>query len=283
MPRCLPVRSAGPETSSTSSSSWKASPIARPKRPSSVGVAAAAERAEPAGGLEQPRGLEVAALQVALARDRRRSTRPRAGAARPARAPTRRRRARAPPRRCRRRASSANARENSRSPVAVAIARPGGGDDGRAAAAQRRGVEHVVVHERRGVHELDRDRGAQHRVVVARLRARRRRTPAAAAGACRRRRSSRRRARPAPAPCERASSRQPRLEALHQLRDVRAAGLDDRGDGLRAGHQPATVPACRAMMPPAVRIQRTSARPGARQHRRRAPAAPGKRLTELGR
>ena len=32
-PRCLPVRSAGPETSSTSSSSWKASPIRRPNAP----------------------------------------------------------------------------------------------------------------------------------------------------------------------------------------------------------------------------------------------------------
>ena len=46
VPRCLPVRSAGPETSSTSSSSWNASPIGRPKRPStSTGAAARARRA----------------------------------------------------------------------------------------------------------------------------------------------------------------------------------------------------------------------------------------------
>ena len=71
------------------------------------------------------------------------------------------------------------------------------------------------------------------------------------------------------------------FEALHQLRHVRAAGLDDRRDGLRAGHQ-RFVPECRAMMPPAVRIQRTSARPAAASS---APSAcgAGKRLTELGR
>ena len=36
VPRCLPVRAAGPETSSTSSSSWKARPMRRPNAPSAA-------------------------------------------------------------------------------------------------------------------------------------------------------------------------------------------------------------------------------------------------------
>ena len=75
---------------------------------------------------------------------------------------------------------------------------------------------------------------------------------------------------------------QARLEALHQLRDVRAAGLDHRGDRLGAGHQAALVPECRAMIPPAVRIQRTSASPAA-AITPPSSLGPGKRFTELGR
>ena len=61
------------------------------------------------------------------------------------------------------RASSANARENSRSPVAIATARPADGGDGRAPSAQQSTVDHVIVDERRGVHELDGHRGAHRR------------------------------------------------------------------------------------------------------------------------
>src|SRR4051794_25628205 len=71
------------------------------------------------------------------------------------------------------------------------------------------------------------------------------------------------------------------LELVHQLGHVRAARGDDGRDGLRARHQ-ATVPECSAMIPPAVRIQRTSRRP---RPCISAPSSrgPGKRLTELGR
>ena len=73
---------------------------------------------------------------------------------------------------------------------------------------------------------------------------------------------------------------EPLLEPRHQRRDVRATRLDEGEDLLGAAHR--TVPAWMAMIPPAVRIQRTSVSP-------RRPAAPpsasgpGKRLTELGR
>ena len=71
------------------------------------------------------------------------------------------------------------------------------------------------------------------------------------------------------------------LEALEHRGHVGAAGLDDRGDGLGGGHQ-ATVPEWRAMMPPAVRIQRTSVRP-ARAIAAASGSGPGKRLTDFGR
>ena len=84
------------------------------------------------------------------------------------------------------------------------------------------------------------------------------------------------------APCDAATSRQAGLEPLHQRRHVRAAGLHDREERLGARHQAATVPAWRAMMPPAVRIQRTSTRP-APASTAASPSGPGNRLTELGR
>ena len=73
---------------------------------------------------------------------------------------------------------------------------------------------------------------------------------------------------------------QPLLEPLHQPRDVRPARLDERDDLLGAAH--ATVPECRAMMPPAVRIQRTSRSPAA-AIRPASASGSGKRLTERGR
>ena len=74
---------------------------------------------------------------------------------------------------------------------------------------------------------------------------------------------------------------EPHLEPVEQLRHVRAAGLDDRGDGLGGGHY-RTVPECRAMIPPAVRIQRTSVSP-ARASTPPSASGPGKRFTDFGR
>ena len=70
------------------------------------------------------------------------------------------------------------------------------------------------------------------------------------------------------------------LQARHQRRHVRAAGLDEREHLLGAAHR--TVPECRAMMPPAVRIQRTSVSPASASLPPSCSGA-GKRLTELGR
>ena len=97
-----------------------AAEVARARPPSP----AALQRAEPARRLEQPRGLEVAAAQVALARD---VDVPGVLALQQLALGQRRGRVGQHAdlvRRARWRASSANARENSRSPVAVAIARP---------------------------------------------------------------------------------------------------------------------------------------------------------------
>ena len=85
VPRALPVRSGGPVTSRTSSSSWKARPISAPKSRSALVVAA-----EQAGALEQRRGLQPAALEVALLGDRECRRRPGAGRARRGRARPRR-------------------------------------------------------------------------------------------------------------------------------------------------------------------------------------------------
>ena len=105
---------------------------------------------------------------------------------------------------CRVRASSANARENSRSPVATGGVPARACRHGRLAAAQTGVVEHVVVDERRGVHELDRDGRADHAPRLSSRASRRPRAPraarAAAAGACRPPRPSRGRARRAGRP-----------------------------------------------------------------------------------
>ena len=155
-----------------------------------------------------------------------------------------------------------------------------GGDDGRPAAPQRRGVEHVVVDERGRVDQLDRDRGAQ----------RRRRGRLGLSPAARNTSSGRSRLPPArivaPAcsasssPCDVASASSRASSRVHQRRDVRAAGLDEREDLLGAAH--GTVPTWSAMMPPAVRIQRTSVSP-APAIRAASASGPGKRFTELGR
>ena len=65
VPRALPVRSGGPATSSTSSRSWKARPISAPKAPS-----ASASRPRRQAHSKRARGLQPAALQVALLGDR---------------------------------------------------------------------------------------------------------------------------------------------------------------------------------------------------------------------
>ena len=242
-------------------------------------LGAAAERAEPARGLEQPRGLEVAAAVVALAADRRvprvlaleqLALRERRGGVgeqpHGLRAPAR-----------------GELRERAREQQVAGRGRhraPGHRDHRRAPAAQRRRVEHVVVHERGRVHQLHGHRAPQHRVGVARLgpgghEHEQRPQPLAAGGD---RRAGVLGQHGAVGARELG---QARLEALHQLRDVRAAGLDDRGDRLGAGHQ-ALVPECRAMIPPAVRIQRTSTSPAA-AITPPSSLGPGKRLTELGR
>ena len=82
----------------------------------------------------------------------------------------------------------------------------------------------------------------------------------------------------------RGDHREPLLHARHRARDVGAARLDHRRDGLGARHQAPVpfVPTWRAMMPPAVRIQRTSTSPAAAITAASRSGA-GKRLTDFGR
>ena len=71
VPRALPVRSGGPVTSSTSSRSWKARPISRPKVSQGACLLARLPGlGDQAGALEQASRLQLAAPQVALRRDR---------------------------------------------------------------------------------------------------------------------------------------------------------------------------------------------------------------------
>ena len=135
--------------------------------------------------------------------------------------------------------------------------------------------------ERRGVDELDGDRGAQDAGALA-VGGRagghehEQRAQALAAGGDRRARVlAQHRA------VRGGDLGQARLEPLEHPGDVRAPGLDHRGDGLGGGHQ-ATVPEWMAMMPPAVRIQRTSLSP-ARDSAPPSASGPGKRFTDLGR
>ena len=162
VPRALPVRSGGPATSRTSSSSWKARPTSAPKSRSALVVVA-----EQAGALEQRRRLQPAALEVALLGDRQvegvlalgqlaagerhrgvGEQRDRAAVAGVGE-------------------QGEGAREQQVAGGDGAVAARGGGD-GREAAAQRRLVEDVVVDQGRHVDQLDRGRGA-HRGLAARL------------------------------------------------------------------------------------------------------------------
>ena len=192
VPRCLPVRSAGPATSRTSSRIWKARPMRRPNSRSALG------------------GSPRAALQRAEHRTRprraaRSSARSAAGSA-PAGSPASKASARcsssprasAEPASLSARtcagsplaASSANARANSRSPVCGRRGAAGGGEDRRAARgaaargrARRRGRASRCGRARRPWRRAPgRRRPAARRP--------RRGSPAAGAGACRPRRSS---------------------------------------------------------------------------------------------
>ena len=119
VPRALPVRSGGPATSRTSSSSWKARPTSAAERPQALVVAA-----EQAGALEQLRRLQPAAVEVALLGDPRGRRRRGAGPARRGRARPTASASSSTARASPASASRAKAREKSRSPVATARARP---------------------------------------------------------------------------------------------------------------------------------------------------------------
>ena len=80
---------------------------------------------------------------------------------------------------------------------------------------------------------------------------------------------------------------QPPLAPLDQLAQARACRVEHGGEllgaaGRSGGAQGSTVPEWMAMMPPAVRIQRTSTSPTAAIAAPR-PRASGKRRTEFGR
>ena len=170
VPRDLPVRSTGPETSSTSSSIWKARPIRRAKAPSASASAAEPlsrrQRPEPAGGLEQRRRLQLAAAQVALDGDMR-------GVGVLALQQLALGERRAGVRERPQLGGVVVAGELGEGPREQQVA---GGDRGLAARPRRRpwggprrscgAVDQVVVDERRRVHELDGDRGA-HQALLA--------------------------------------------------------------------------------------------------------------------
>ena len=135
------------------------------------------------------------------------------------------------------------------------------GEHGRPPAPQRRAVEHVVVHERRHVQQLHGGRGR--RPAARRRRRSRTGTPASGAAACRPPRASPSRAARSSAPWPAADLGQPRLGALEQARQLRAAGGQHRAElGLGRVHR-LHAPAWMAMMPPAVSTQRTSSSPAA--------------------
>ncbi len=165
VPRALPVRSGGPVTSRTSSRSWKARPISRPKvrrapSASAAGAHLGVDPSDQAGALEQARRLQLAALAGSAPRRSSASKASRRWASSPS--------ARATdavgqqldlPPRCRpRRARRRRARTAGRRPPARA-SRPERATTVGLAAPKRRRVEHVVVDEGRHVDQLDRGRG----------------------------------------------------------------------------------------------------------------------------
>ncbi len=157
VPRALPVRSGGPLTSRTSSSSWKARPISAPNSRS-----ASSSRPEQAGALEQAPGLQPAAREVALLVEAEvegvLALRQLAAGEGDRGVGEQRHRARV----AGLGEQGEGAREEQVAGGGGAAAARGGGD-GRQPAAQRRGVEDVVVDQGRHVDQLDRGRRADRR------------------------------------------------------------------------------------------------------------------------
>ena len=259
MPRCLPVRSAGPRDVQHVVEQLEREPDPLAELPQQRDVAATGQRAQLARGAEEPRGLQIAATQVALAR---RVEVPRVLALQQLALHQRRRRVRQaraparpfPRRRVRRtRARTADRRSRSRS-SGRRWPRPSAG---RAAGRRRRARRRAPAW--RNGRARPRPRPAARRRAPPGP-ARRRRRPAAAAGACRPRRSSRRRAR-------RASTRAtspPRPGAASRSRispGTCAPPASTTAATASADATYATVPWWIAMIPPAVRIQPTSRQP----------------------
>ena len=233
VPRCLPVRSGGPGDVEhvVEDLEGQADAAAELAQRAGVDRAVALQRAEDARSLEQPRGLQLAAAQVALQRDRRV---PRVGALQQLAARQRaspRRSARGPARASRCAPSSAKARANSRSPVAVAAARPAVaktvGTPRRSGARSRTSSWTSVAEWTSSTAVAARTRPSPVAVrIPARGEDHQQRAQALAARGDRRARvlgEHRRRGR-----------RRPRaagvLDAAEQRQDVRAAGVDDLGD-----------------------------------------------------
>ena len=152
-----------------------------------------------------------------------------------------------------------------------------GSDHSRAAAAQRRSVQDIVVDQRGAVHQLHRHRGAQQALGLRRWHAGgeeyQQRAQALAAG---RDRLAGVTAEQRAVPGGELGHAQ--LEPVHQPRGRLAAGLDHRLHGAHRG----TSPTCRAMIPPAVSTYLTLRRP--QLHITAASSAGGgNRRTELGR
>ena len=159
VPRALPVRSTGPEMSSTSSSIWKARPIRCPKFSIASDCSGAHRRpSEHAGGGEKPAGLESATLEVVLFRQRHSRRRHAAASAHPGPG---RPRCRSAPRSPQSSPALGQQPEGGREEPVAEGSRPfpaGLGEDGRPSTPQRSPVEHVVVDQAGHVDHLDRDR-----------------------------------------------------------------------------------------------------------------------------
>ena len=250
----------------------------RPNAPSALGrCRAPSQRAELAGGLEQAARSSARSAQVALDGDRRV---PGVGALEqlaPRRAPRRRRRARGPAsgvarrgelgERAREEEVARGDRQRRGPPAATTVGRPRRSVGARRARRRGRAWRSGRARPRRAA----RTSGAGVLGLGPR-----RRAPAAGAGACRPRRSSRRRARrehrrraPAASSARRSSTR------ASSAGTCGAAGLRrPRSTARRSRRQAPVAPTCRAMMPPAVRIQRTSSSP-ARAIAAAEPSRPG--------
>ena len=240
VPRGLPVRSGGPETSRTSSRSWNARPMRRPnaRRPCSV-PSGPVLGAELARRLEERRRLQLAAMQVALdahlgvpgvlALEQLALGE---GGARPRERPHRRERA--GERQLGERAREQQVADRDRHVAAGRSPRPSGARD---AGRRRRGRRRA---------RASRCGRARRRRRRARRRARRRPAVprrggrAAAAAACRRRRSSRRRGRRGPrrarARARRGGPRRPRAAPGRAARRPRRSRRRPGRGRSRAGY-----------------------------------------------